>query len=319
MAPFIMQFTERLHCPSALTPALLKYGGDTAVGAMTILSSVMQFSMLPLQGLSAGRAADHQLQLWSKKYRPCEKSVSPASAARPAWLIPPCSGSYPYAGSTAVYFHLYAATQILPSYHHLGAPDLYGHASLLFAVTARLPADLYCPWKCENIRLFWHCSGKCMLFDSADLYPAAFRLQIRSFGGVSWQNRWQIRLRWRRRQRCFSGSIRNWDNSFNHPLIENIVVKKAKGKETKSFVRLVLPVPNDFASSLFLFINLLMLYWFPHSAIVSTLPPQPEAALSHSKPDSPAPFQREDAAFFQAPVPAGCLPESGLFRLPPEF
>ena len=32
-----------------------------------------------------------------------------------------------------------------------------------------------------------------------------------------------------------------------------------------------------------------------------------------------APFQREDAAFFQAPVPAGCLPESGLFRLPPEF
>ena len=117
----------------------------------------------------------------------------------------------------------------------------------------------------------------------------------------------------------FSGSIRNWDNSFNHPLIENIVVKKAKGKETKSFVRLVLPVPNDFASFLFLFINLLMLYWFPHSAIVSTLPPQPEAALSHSKPDSPAPFQREDAAFFQAPVPAGCLPESGLFRLPPEF
>ena len=112
-------------------------------------------------------------------------------------------------------------------------------------------------------------------------------------------------MRWRRRQRCFSGSIRNWDNSFNHPLIETIVVKKAKGKETKSFVRLVLPVPNDFASFLFLFINLLMLYWFPHSAIVSTLPPQPEAALSHSKPDSPAPFQREDAAFFQAPVPAG--------------
>ena len=61
----------------------------------------------------------------------------------------------------------------------------------------------------------------------------------------------------RRRRRCFSGSIRNWDNSFNHPLIENIVVKKAKGKETKSFVRLVLPVPNDFASFLFLFINLL--------------------------------------------------------------
>ena len=35
-------------------------------------------------------------------------------------------------------------------------------------------------------------------------------------------------MRWRRRRRCFSGSIRNWDNSFNHPLIETIVVKKAK-------------------------------------------------------------------------------------------
>ena len=34
--------------------SLLKYGGDVAVGAMTILSSVMQFSMLPMQGLGQG-------------------------------------------------------------------------------------------------------------------------------------------------------------------------------------------------------------------------------------------------------------------------
>ena len=34
--------------------SLLKYGGDTAVGAMTILTSVMQFAMLPLQGLGQG-------------------------------------------------------------------------------------------------------------------------------------------------------------------------------------------------------------------------------------------------------------------------
>ena len=41
-------------------------------------------------------------------------------------------------------------------------------------------------------------------------------------------------MRWRQRRRCFSGSIRNWDNSFNHPLIEHIVVKKAKEKLTTS-------------------------------------------------------------------------------------
>lgn len=34
--------------------SLLKYGGDLAVGAMTILTSVMQFAMLPLQGLAQG-------------------------------------------------------------------------------------------------------------------------------------------------------------------------------------------------------------------------------------------------------------------------
>ena len=34
--------------------SLLKYGGDIAVGAMTIMTSVMQFSMLPLQGMTQG-------------------------------------------------------------------------------------------------------------------------------------------------------------------------------------------------------------------------------------------------------------------------
>ena len=34
--------------------SLLRYGGDIAVGAMTILTSVMQFAMLPLQGLGQG-------------------------------------------------------------------------------------------------------------------------------------------------------------------------------------------------------------------------------------------------------------------------
>lgn len=53
LSPFIMQFTESILSVSFNT-SLLKYGGDIAVGAMTILSSVMQFSMLPLQGLTQG-------------------------------------------------------------------------------------------------------------------------------------------------------------------------------------------------------------------------------------------------------------------------
>ncbi len=53
LAPFIMQSTESLIAV-CFNSSLLKYGGDVAVGAMTILTSVMQFSMLPLTGLTQG-------------------------------------------------------------------------------------------------------------------------------------------------------------------------------------------------------------------------------------------------------------------------
>lgn len=53
LAPFIMQSTESLIAV-CFNSSLLKYGGDIAVGAMTILTSVMQFSMLPLTGLTQG-------------------------------------------------------------------------------------------------------------------------------------------------------------------------------------------------------------------------------------------------------------------------
>ncbi|MEG3029848.1 MAG: MATE family efflux transporter, partial [Oscillospiraceae bacterium] len=53
LSPFIMQSTESLIAV-CFNSSLLKYGGDLAVGAMTILTSVMQFSMLPLMGLTQG-------------------------------------------------------------------------------------------------------------------------------------------------------------------------------------------------------------------------------------------------------------------------
>lgn len=50
---FVMQASESVIFVCFNT-SLLKYGGDLAVGAMTILTSVMQFAMLPLQGLGQG-------------------------------------------------------------------------------------------------------------------------------------------------------------------------------------------------------------------------------------------------------------------------
>ena len=53
IAPFIMQSTESLVLVS-LNSQLQKYGGDLAVGAMTIMSSIMQIILLPANGLTQG-------------------------------------------------------------------------------------------------------------------------------------------------------------------------------------------------------------------------------------------------------------------------
>ncbi len=52
-ATFIMQSSESV-ISVCFNSSLLKYGGDIAVGAMTILTSVMQFAMLPMQGIAQG-------------------------------------------------------------------------------------------------------------------------------------------------------------------------------------------------------------------------------------------------------------------------
>lgn len=53
LSTFVMQASESI-ISVCFNSSLLKYGGDVAVGAMTILTSVMQFAMLPLQGLGQG-------------------------------------------------------------------------------------------------------------------------------------------------------------------------------------------------------------------------------------------------------------------------
>ncbi len=53
LSVFVMQASESV-ISVCFNSSLLKYGGDIAVGAMTILTSVMQFAMLPLQGLGQG-------------------------------------------------------------------------------------------------------------------------------------------------------------------------------------------------------------------------------------------------------------------------
>lgn len=52
-AAFVMQASESI-ISICFNSSLQNYGGDLAVGAMTILTSVMQFAMLPVQGIAQG-------------------------------------------------------------------------------------------------------------------------------------------------------------------------------------------------------------------------------------------------------------------------
>lgn len=53
ISPFIMSATESA-INIAFNMSLSRFGGDVAVGAMTILASIMQLQMMPVQGLSQG-------------------------------------------------------------------------------------------------------------------------------------------------------------------------------------------------------------------------------------------------------------------------
>ncbi len=53
LSPFIMQSTESLIA-ICFNTSLRTYGGDLAVGTMTVLTSLMQFAMMPLHGLTQG-------------------------------------------------------------------------------------------------------------------------------------------------------------------------------------------------------------------------------------------------------------------------
>ena len=53
LSPFVMQFTESI-LNICFNYSLAKYGGDLAIGAMTILMSIMQLLMLPIIGLTQG-------------------------------------------------------------------------------------------------------------------------------------------------------------------------------------------------------------------------------------------------------------------------
>lgn len=74
ISPFIMQSTESL-LSVVLNTSLQKYGGDVAVGAYTVIASIMQIVNLPLQGLTQGAQPITSYNYGAKNYDRVKKSV----------------------------------------------------------------------------------------------------------------------------------------------------------------------------------------------------------------------------------------------------
>ena len=85
LSTFIMQASESI-ISICFNSSLLKYGGDIAVGAMTILTSVMQFAMLPLQGLGQGAPLKKRLGYCLEALPPTHRFSSAGAHAQPHFL-----------------------------------------------------------------------------------------------------------------------------------------------------------------------------------------------------------------------------------------
>lgn len=73
ISPFIMQSTESIVIIS-LNNQLLKYGGDLAVSAMTIMTSIMQFITMPMMGLVQGAQPIISYNYGAKNYDRVKKT-----------------------------------------------------------------------------------------------------------------------------------------------------------------------------------------------------------------------------------------------------
>lgn len=73
MSPFIMQATESAIAV-CFNSSLLKYGGNLAVGAMTVLMSVMQMAILPLHGLTQGAQPIISYNFGARNAERCKKT-----------------------------------------------------------------------------------------------------------------------------------------------------------------------------------------------------------------------------------------------------
>ena len=86
LSAFIMQSTESI-ISMCFNSSLLKYGGDVAVGAMTIQCHAVCHAAIA--GCRTGCPADHQLQFRCQEQCPCQKEFPTPADHQPDLLCHP--------------------------------------------------------------------------------------------------------------------------------------------------------------------------------------------------------------------------------------
>ena len=179
LATFIMQASESI-ITVCFNSSLLKYGGDIAVGAMTILTSVMQFAMLPLQGLGQGAQPILSYNYGAKKCRPRSGNISPAVKGK-RWV---CSDSMVMRRTFSTDFrqhvHIRRSTACI---WQDSTSCIYG-SNVYVWNPDRMPDGIYLSWLRTRIH-YCGSNEEIRTVDSTDLYCSTY-LECRSnYGSIS--------------------------------------------------------------------------------------------------------------------------------------
>ena len=103
VAPFIMQSTESL-VSITLNSGLQRYGGDLYVGSMTIIQSVMQMLVMPVQGVSQGAQPIMSYNYGAKNYARVQ-DVQPAAQGDAHYGVRGLCVCSVFAGHTGTHVH----------------------------------------------------------------------------------------------------------------------------------------------------------------------------------------------------------------------
>ena len=144
-----MQSTESL-ISLCFNMQLSKFGGDVAIGSMTILTSVMQFAMMPLQGLTQGGQPIISYNFGAKNADRVKKRIFTSNTM--LFHIRKYHLAFSGIISSSIYFYFHKRFR-LNGNGKLGHSYLYG-MRLIDGASDFLPTNLHCIWKCQDFSIF---------------------------------------------------------------------------------------------------------------------------------------------------------------------